>query len=160
MSILSAINEAKAAASHAKPFMRLMDSLSNLEGELRAANQVQTDADAAEAKKTSLQAEIEKLEASKKSLNSYVEGIKAEALRQKAESDEAMASREKTAAAELDASLTAIKEDHEKTISAHKATIAALKIELNALKEQKAEAQKQIDDLKASFQKAHAAIGA
>lgn len=160
MSLRDAINQTTTAAAHAKPFMKLMDALGYLDTELRSATKIQDEVEAAQAKKTEIEANIEGLKKAQSGLANYVNGVKAEAAQQKLASDQAIAANEKTATTELQTSLAAIRDDHEKTISAHKATIAALKIELDALKDQKAQTQAQITELKTTIAKTHAAIGA
>jgi chromosome segregation ATPase len=158
MSLLSAINEAQTAANHAKPFMKLMDALGNLDREIRAANSLQTDAQAAADLKAKLESEVPALKSEHETLTKAVGELQAHLKDMQAKADQQIADQQKAADDEIKRNQAAISADFDKKIADKKAEIVALQVSFDHLSETKADIQAQIDALKESFKTAHAAL--
>jgi chromosome segregation ATPase len=160
MSLTSAVQKAKDAAAHARPFMKLMDAFVELEGELRGAAQLQVDADAAAKKKADLEAEIPSLQSNKNALTHTVNSLKAEHANTQAAFDASLAAQHKAADDALAAKHTEAKATHDSELAKLKSQIGAAQDELVELGKQKTAMQADIDALRTAVQKAHAAVNA
>ena len=158
MSLQSAINEAQSAAAHAKPFLKLMDTLSNLDREVRAANSLINDAANAAHKKAQLEAEIPALQSRRDALTSEVASLTGNIQQQQAHMDERLAATVKAADDEIKRNQAAISADWERKIADKKSEIASMQSAIDELVKTKGEIQAQIDTLKESFKTAHAAL--
>ena len=160
MSLSEAVNRAQLAASHARPFLKLIESLGALESELKGVGKLQADADAVAAKKNALEADIPKLQSTHDSLSKAVASLKAVHATTQSDFEKGIALQQKQADADLEAKHAAVKAEHEKTISELKAQIATLKAEKDAIEKQKTDMQAIIDQQRQSFSKAAAALHA
>lgn len=160
MSLLQAVQAAKDAAAHAKPLMKLMDALGALDGELRAAGQLQKDADEAAAKKAALEAEIPSLRSTRDALGKAVNDAKAELAGKQAEFDKGLADKQKQADGELAAKHADVQAQHEQKMTELKKRAADLKDEILELEKHKAEMNDEIQALRQAVSKAHAAVNA
>jgi len=160
MSLLSAINEAQTAANHAKPFMKLMDALSNLNAEIRAANSLQTDAQAAADLKAKLEGELPALKSQHETLTKAVGELQAHLKDMQAKFDQQMADRQKAADDEIKRNQSAISADFDKKIADKKAELAAVQASIDEANSRKADTEAQISALKETFKNAHAALTA
>ncbi len=158
MSLLTAINEVQSAAGHAKPFMKLMDALGNLDKEVRAATAIQNQAAEALKKKTELEAEIPALQAKRDELAKELAKLNGNVAHQQAQADERINFRIKNADEELARNHAAITADFDKKIAAKKSEVAALQGSFDELAKAKADIQAQIDALRETFKNAHLSI--
>lgn len=158
MSLLSAINEAQTAANHAKPFMKLMDALSNLDREIRAANALQTEVQAAADLKAKLESEIPSLKSEHGLLTKAVAELQAHLKDMQAKFDQQFIEQKQAALADVANSQAAIGADFDRKIADKKSELAALQASVDELAKAKADIQAQIDALKESFKTAHAAL--
>ncbi len=158
MSLHDAVIRAKEAAAHAKPFMKLIDALSALDGELRATGKLESDAEATAKKKADLEASIPALQsqanAAQHTLNSY----KAQMSSIKANFEAELEKAKKASEDDLKAKLAAVMVDHESKVSALKNEISTLGGTLSTLEKQKADIEAQIGALRKSIEGARAAF--
>ena len=154
MSLLQTVNRAQTAASHAKPFLKLIEVLAQLDSELRGANQIQADADQAAQTKAQLEQEISRLKSEQASLSHSVGAVNDEIRGKTADFEKSL--EEKDAA--LKARHAQAEKDHKAELADQRKLINKAKDDLAELARQKQEMQAQIDALKDSFQKAHAAL--
>lgn len=160
MSLHQAVLRAKEAAAHAKPLMKLMDALSDLDGELRAAGQLETDAQAAIDKKTKLEGDIPALQKQKSELASERSSLQMEIDNKRAACDTELAQREKNADQKLFTRHAQIEAEHQAKITALKNEISTLGGTISALEKQKSDIESQIGALRKTFEDAHAALHA
>ena len=158
MSLLQSVIKTQDAASQAKAFLNLMNSLGELEADLRAAGQIQKDVDAATQKRDGLKTEISSLQKTRDSLNGEVGSLQSTLKTQQKQFDADLKSQQATADADLAAKHDAIIKAHETQVAQLTAEIAALHKEVDDLTQQKTTAESQIGALRQNFQKAHAAL--
>lgn len=160
MSLTSAVQKAKDAAAHAKPFMKLMDAFAELDGELRAAGQLQKDAEDAATKKAQVEADIPGLQKTCAGWTQTIVLLKSELAAKQAAFDKNLAELQKAADAVLAERHAKIELDHESKITAMKNQISTLGGTISTLEKQKSDVESQIGALRKTFEDAHAALHA
>ena len=160
MSLLSALQQAKDAAAHAKPFMKLMDALTALDAEVRAAERLVTDTDLTAQLKAHLEDEIPALEATHAHHTQAIKMLADHLLEEKLAFDDSIARQQKAADEALAAKHAEVKAAHDTEIAIAKSKLDAMQKELIDLDKQKTDMQAEIDTLRQAVQKAHSAINA
>ena len=160
MSLLSALQQAKDAAAHAKPFMKLMDALTALDAEVRAAERLVKETDEAAQRKAQLETEIPTLEAVHANHTQAIEVLKDSMDAQQLDFQSNLETQQKAANEALAAKHAEVKAAHGNEIAIAKSKLAAMQRELIDLDKQKADMQAEIDTLRQAVQKAHSAINA
>ena len=160
MSLTSAVQRAKEAAAHAKPFMKLIDALSDLDVELRTAGKIQTDAEAAATKKADLEAAIPALQSEKNALQHTVNSLKAQLTNERSKFDGELVEAKKAADLTLAEKHSKLEADHQARISVLKGEISTLGGTISQLEKQKSDIEAQIAALRKTFEDAHAALHA
>jgi chromosome segregation ATPase len=160
MSLTAAVQRAKDAAVHAKPFMKLIDALSDLDGELRGAAQLEKDAQAAAQKKTDLEAAIPALQSEAKALQNTVNSFKAELATRQADFDKSIEFQQQQADKALAEKHVKLEAEHQARINSLKGEISTLGGTISSLEKQKADVEAQIGALRKTFEDAHAALHA
>ena len=160
MSLTSAVQRAKEAAAHAKPFMKLIDALSDLDVELRTAGKIQTDAEAAATKKADLESAIPALQSEKNALQHTVNSLKAQLSSERTTFEGDLADAKKFADQQLAEKHAKLEAEHQSRIAALKGEISTLGGTISQLEKQKSDIEAQIAALRKTFEDAHAALHA
>jgi len=160
MSLLSALQQAKDAAAHAKPFMKLMDALTALDAEVRAAEKLVKDTDEAAARKAQLEAELPVVEARHLEYDTAIKAIDDALQAKRTAFNYSLEQQQKAADEALAAKHAEIKAAHDSDLAILRAQIGSAQKELIDLDKQKTDMQAEIDTLRQAVQKAHSAINA
>lgn len=160
MSLLSALQQAKDAAAHAKPFMKLMDALTALDAEVRAAEKLVKDTDEAAARKAQLEAEIPVLAATHGDVTQAIKEHQSQMTLERNDFIQHLCDQQKAADEALAAKHAEIKAAHDSDLAILRAQIGSAQKELIDLDKQKTDMQAEIDTLRQAVQKAHSAINA
>ena len=158
MSLLSALQQAKDAAAHAKPFMKLMDALTALDAEVRAAERMVKETDEAAQRKAQLEADLPAVEARHLEYNTAIKAIDDALEAKRRDFNYSLEQQQKAADEALAAKHAEIKAAHDNEIAIAKSKIDAMQKELIDLDEQKTRMEAMRDALRIAVQKAHAAV--
>src|SRR6266446_5517817 len=147
MSLISAIKEAQTATNHAKPFIKLMEALTNLDREIRAASSIQADADAAAQRKAQLESEIPALQAARNELQNAVASLQGQFGSERRAFENKLAETAKAADALLNAKHAQVEQEHQAKVTSLKNEITTLGGTVATLQQQKTDLEAQITQI-------------
>lgn len=160
MSLLTAVKQAQDAASKAKPFMKIMDTLAALDVELRAAVQLMADVEAAAQRKVQIESEIPALQTRARELEQAINALQAQFTAKQAALDDSLAERQKAAVVAMEAQYAKLEAEHQAKIANLKNEITTLGGAVATLEKQRDDIQSQISQIRKTFEDAHAALTA